>query len=200
MDAAQLADTALILQRNTDLVNLRAAGLITEEAFQAGQRQLAELASAAIAVPLRTGAGPLVAAVTTPAHPSVSLIAESVAGPAPSATPGPALTAGPDGESPRRCDASVAGAGMRDAAGGVVELRSALSSQRACGAVGRNGAAAMLVLVSDVESAGDRVSECTMDDSPTATPDGGGAQTPARELEPRGDPGGFSLRRWRLVS
>ena len=94
MDAAQLADTALILQRNTDLVNLRAAGLITEEAFQAGQRQLAELASAAIAVPLRTGAGPLVAAVTTPAHPSVSLIAESVAGPAPSATPGPALTAG----------------------------------------------------------------------------------------------------------
>jgi len=45
MDAAQLADTALILQRNTDLVNLRAAGLITEEAFQAGQRQLAELAS-----------------------------------------------------------------------------------------------------------------------------------------------------------
>ena len=49
MDAAQLADTALILQRNTDLVNLRAAGLITEEAFQAGQRQLAELASAALA-------------------------------------------------------------------------------------------------------------------------------------------------------
>jgi ABC-type uncharacterized transport system involved in gliding motility auxiliary subunit len=88
MDAAQLTDTGRILQRNAELVNLRAE-LISEETFQTLRRELQALASAALSVPFVAAAEGPVSAVAAPAQPRVdSAPAEA----APSGGAAPALT------------------------------------------------------------------------------------------------------------